>query len=345
MEVINKIPSQKILSKGFKKFKYNILNIALTMLLFPFVIFYSKKYIKVFLSFCFEYQRSGTVLINDQLINFNSFDYYYQDCVTKNLVDCSCYVDFDKENYQEIIIKNNQNQEISCLTVVHKDHSRKWVIGLHGWTENKYLALRLVSWFYSQGYNVLTFDSVAHGQTYGQYSDIGFSTAKDLLSIIKWLKTNYQVDSLGLIGNSMGASTAYYYSLNYSSQENINWVIADSGFANLLVQYRFVMQYRYCKPWWLISFGLSKAYWKFTNSKIKDYNLLAKQKSQVPSLLIHGQKDTFVPFFMSQEILQKHGNKNFDYLFLDDINHIETLSKSHQQYITKISKFVSKYEN
>lgn len=350
MTVINVPVNQKTLTNGYQKFCYSFSKILLVVLLFPFVYFYSKKYQKKFLDFCFSYQREGKFKINDtQTIDINSFDYHNYDCHIKELNKYGYPIDWKQENYQEFFIKNDNNQDISCLTVIQKKKSNKWVIGFHGWTENKYLALRLVSWFYEQGYNVLTFDSVAHGKSYGQYSDIGLTCAQDINYVINWIKNNHEVISIGLIGNSMGASTINYYLLNNEQINAINWAIVDCGFINLIVQFRYVMQYRFNKPWWLISNGLAKRYQKFTNSNILKYDLLKKAKAgfKTPTLLIHGKEDTFVPFFMTN-IIHNHqikGHyKNYDYLFLDNIGHVATLPNAYQTYINKIKSFINKYE-
>ncbi|WP_338974567.1 alpha/beta hydrolase [Spiroplasma endosymbiont of Tricholauxania praeusta] len=350
MTVINTSVNQKILLTGYKKFCYSFSKILLVILLFPFVYFYSKKYQKQFLEFCFSYQKEGKFKINnEQTVDINSFNYHQYDCQIKNLNKYGYPIDWKKENYQEFTIKNDNNQNISCLTVIQKKKSDKWVIGFHGWTENKYLALRLVSWFYEEGYNILTFDSVAHGKTDGQYSDIGLTCAENINCLINWIKDNYQVSSIGLIGNSMGTSTINYYLFNYKVTNLINWAITDCGFSNLLVQFRYVMQYRYKKPWWLISNGLTKRYQKFTNTNILEYDLLKKSKTgfQVPTLLIHGKKDNFVPFFMANVIHNyqvKLHYKNYDYLFLENIGHIETLPNAYQTYINKIKSFINTYE-
>ncbi|WP_338978020.1 alpha/beta hydrolase [Spiroplasma endosymbiont of Panzeria rudis] len=147
----------------------------------------------------------------------------------------------------------------------------------------------------------------------------------------------------------MGASTINYYLFNYKVTNLINWAITDCGFSNPLVQFRYVMQYRYKKPWWLISNGLTKRYQKFTNTNILEYDLLKKSKTgfQVPTLLIHGKKDNFVPFFMANVIHNyqvKLHYKNYDYLFLENIGHIETLPNAYQTYINKIKSFINTYE-
>lgn len=351
MPIINSHVQQKILVNGYKKFCYSFSKLLLVILLFPFIYYYSKKYQTQFLEFCFSYQRAGDFKINDkQSIDINSFAYHNYDCQIKDLNKYGYPIDWKQENYQEFTIKNNNNEDISCLTVIQKKLSKKWVIGFHGWTENKYLALRLVSWFYQQNYNILTFDSVAHGKSYGKYSDIGLSAAADINCLINWIKTNYQeVTTIGLIGNSMGAATINYYLLNYAATNVVSWAIADCGFANLLVQFRYVMQYRFQKPWWLISNGIVKRYQQFTNSNIAKYDLLKKSKVtfKIPTLLIHGKKDDFVPFFMSNIIHNyqiKFAGKNYDYLFLDNISHVATLPHAYQDYINKITSFINKYE-
>lgn len=351
MRVVNTVVDRKILNKGYKKFRYSFSKILLTILLFPLVYRNSKKYQKLFFRFCFTYKRNGTIKINDQkVIDVNSFEYHYYDIHEKQLNKYNYPIDFNSQNYQEFIIKNGNNQDISCLSIIHKNPSSKWVIGFHGWTENKYLALRLVSWFYQQGYNVLTFDSMAHGQSYGQYSDIGLTCAQqDVKYLIQWIKDNHQVTNIGLIGNSMGAATINQYLLN-SNSKDISWAIADCGFSSLLVQYRYVMQYRFKKPWWLISYGLAKNYQTFSQTNIKNYDLIkrAKKGFKVPTLLIHGKEDDFVPFFMSDMIhkyQKKYNYKNYDYLFLDNVGHVEALPKAYDDYIDKIKQFINKYEN
>lgn len=109
------------------------------------------------------------------------------------------------------------------------------------------------------------------------------------------------------------------------------------------------MQYRFQKPWWLISNSVTKRYKKFTNTNILKYDLLKKLKTgfKVPTLLIHGKEDDFVPFFMANVIhnYQIEGdNKNYDYLFLDNIGHVGTLPNAYEIYINKLNSFIKKYE-
>ncbi|MGY6172231.1 alpha/beta hydrolase [Candidatus Mycoplasma pogonae] len=350
MRVINKDVPQNVIENGYDKFTYNFWKKLARTLLFPLTIYYSKKYQKQFWEFCFTYPRVGKIPTEDGgEIEYHSFENHYYDVVKKDLTKHGYPIKWENENYQEFVLKNNDGKNISCLTVMQKKLTDKWVIGLHGWTENKFLALRLVTLFYKMGYNVLTFDNYAHGKTYGDYSDTGINSANDLPIIIDYLKQKHGAKVIGMVGNSMGASTINYYLLNNDDGHQISWAIPDCGFISLLVQFRFVMQYRFKKPWWLMDHNLLKSHRELTKSNIFDYDLLQKTATnyKTPILLIHGKGDDFVPFFHANVVHQKQlENKNpyYDYLFLDKINHIETLFKAHDAYEAKIKEFIKKHE-
>ena len=79
-----------------------------------------------------------------------------------------------------------------------------------------------------------------------------------------------------------------------------------------------------------------------------EQNYLFYHEFKIPTLLIHGKKDNFVPFFMTNIIHNyqtKLNYKNYDYLFLNNIGHVETLPNAYQAYINKIESFINKHES
>ncbi|WP_425379643.1 alpha/beta hydrolase [Spiroplasma endosymbiont of Stenodema calcarata] len=351
MKVITKTPSKETLNSGYHKFCFNWWRILLTILLFPLIYFWSKKYVKEFFKFTQTYQRTGLMNVGTVTFDFNSFDGYYQDVIAKQL-DQFDFV-FKPEEIaamQTVTILNRQQAPISAL-YLQNSKSKKWVIGLHGWTENKYLGLRQVFYFYQQGYNILTFDSVAHGLSAGKYTGIGYLNAQNLRDVIQWLQDNYAVEEVGLIGNSMGAACLTKYLIDEGYQNPlVHWAVSDCGFSNLLVQFRYVMQYRCQHPWWLISFGLVKKFKKEVGFNLRKYNLLKQTKrlKDFPMLIFHGEQDDFVPYFMSKEFFNqkvKDEPKGQSQLVsLLNINHVEAISKGHQIYTAAIKAFLTKQE-
>lgn len=313
---------------------------------FPLTLRLSKKYLSEFLKFCSTFQRTGKFRnLAGEECNFNSFALYYDDLQRKNIFHLTTKLKQDV--VREFIIKNRHLQPLSCL-IAEQNQTTKWVIGLHGWTENKFLALRLVDHFWHQGYSILTFDAKGHGLSYGATTDIGYQNAADTKDLIDWLQKHYQVRELGVVGNSMGGATVCSFVGQYGSQySNLKWAIADSAFADLKEQMRYVMQYRYQRSWWLISFGLSKAMTKHLGVNFKDYQLGANFKfcPRVPILFSHGTADTFVPVFMSKKLYQQkikfeQPQVISDIYLPENIEHVRIIADCNSEYRKRISNFI-----
>ncbi|WP_342268708.1 alpha/beta hydrolase [Spiroplasma endosymbiont of Aspidapion aeneum] len=324
------------------KYKYNFFLVVKNIFILPKIYKRSKIGVKKWLDYCFNYQRIG---VDKNNIDINSLDYFYNDW--KNIKNIVSKPVFNRENIDEIIIKGELGN-ISAIIGLN-ENTTKWVIGLHGWTENKYLGLRLLNDFYKKGYNILSFDSFAHGLTYGNKTDIGYSTVKILDNIIKYIKDKFFASSIGLIGNSMGASTAILYIQNGLERKNINWVVADCGFADLLIQMRYKIQENEETNWPLISIGLCNKFKKETNTNIKKYSLIKKMKkiSKVPILFIHPLGDTFINYEHSLWMYNckiKYEKQIESKIWMPlGSEHVLAISTYQNQYFKKIEEFIDKF--
>ncbi|AHI52531.1 alpha/beta hydrolase [Spiroplasma culicicola] len=325
-----------------KKYKYNIAILFLIILLFPWIYFRSKKAFKTFSSFCYSYPREGLV----DGVEFNSIDTFYNDIKNKNMKPSKITI----TDLTEQVIYDKQNRQISCLKLVNKT-SNKWVIGLHGWTENKYLALRLVEHYWLNGYNVLTFDSFAHGKTYGQKTDIGLSTIKIIDTLIEHLFDQYEVKSIGLIGNSMGASTSVLYGQKGLYKNQIKWIIADCGFDNIIYQYRhYVSQNIVKQKWWTCTLFFGLKFNRQTKTKQTRYDVVKDiKKSKMAHYFIHGLNDTFIPYSMSERMYRqkiKGEQEIYSKLWLTPgSEHVNSIVDHTNEYIKNTLLFSNESEN
>ncbi|WP_167373338.1 alpha/beta hydrolase [Mesoplasma tabanidae] len=326
------------------KYKYSAKTILLTFLQFKKIKKNSHSHFLDYKKFCYAYHRDG---FNEKGIKINSLDLYYEDLKNKGLNYLNDTFVYDQ--IEEISVCNEKGK-ISCL-VARKKEQKKWVIGLHGWTENKYLALRLVHHFWKQGYNVLTFDSFAHGLSYGEKTDIGYSSVKMLEDIIVYLKNTEQAESIGLIGNSMGASTSLLFIQKSKMRSLVNWVIADCGFSNIKHQYRYYIENNlYYIEWWKIGFLFTHKFSKETKTPQRKYNLLKNMSKakDIPVLFIHSKGDTFIPFEMSELMYNK--KIKFEKVIKSEIwvpdgsEHVNTIVTYNEEYISKSINFARKWE-
>ncbi|ATZ16742.1 hydrolase [Williamsoniiplasma luminosum] len=306
-----------------KKYKYNWWRILLLVITFPFSILIGIIFKTKFLQFCFEYNRESDI------------QEFLEDLKKKNM-----QLEIPIDLIETFDIKTDKGN-ISTLKLMH-ENSDKWVIGLHGWTENKFLALRLVMHIYNMGYNVITFDSFAHGQSYGEKTDVGYSAIPLLDQVIKYLKKNYQPKEIGLIGNSMGASTAILYGEIGAYTSDIKWVIADCGFSNLNDQFNWKMEQMYKINWIFLNMFIPCGFKKITGLDPRQFDLLEKIYYDIPTMFIHSTTDSFVPYLMSQKMFEKRNNPNDILWTPTGPDHVKVIADLNHEYKEKTKKFINK---
>ncbi len=83
---------------------------------------------------------------------------------------------------------------------------------------------------HNAGFNVFMFDFRAHGRSEGQFVSFGMYEKEDLLGALDYLVEDRHIESVGVIGYSMGAATAL---ITAALSERICSVVVDSPFGRL----------------------------------------------------------------------------------------------------------------
>ena len=118
-------------------------------------------------------------------------------------------------------------------------NSKKWVILLHGNTGNGKSIFNSIGDIYTEnGYNVLAPDLRASGLS-GGISSWGYVDSLDVYDWVKWLNSNYDVDTLVIHGVSLGAAvglqltTSPDYSDALRNKYHFKGLVDDSGYTSL----------------------------------------------------------------------------------------------------------------
>jgi fermentation-respiration switch protein FrsA (DUF1100 family) len=80
------------------------------------------------------------------------------------------------------------------------DAGTKTVLVCHGLAGHKSTPLPLVRWMISAGYNVMTFDFRAHGESDGQFTSMGALEQRDVLGAVRWIRENHPEQSHRIVG-------------------------------------------------------------------------------------------------------------------------------------------------
>ena len=170
---------------------------------------------------------------------------------------------------------------------------RGLIVYLHGVADNRRSGVGLARRFVPKGYDVLAYDSRAHGESEGRDCTYGFYEKRDLPRALDAVRADRAV----LFGASLGAAVALQAA---PDEPRVRGVIAQSSFSDLEIVIR------------------ERAPWIATRAEVDEALAIAEKRGHfkvagvspreaaarihVPVLLIHGLEDRETPTAHSQKI-------------------------------------------
>lgn len=213
------------------------------------------------------------------------------------------------------------------------------IIFAHGYRgnrlEKKLPALKLAKDLTENGFHVLMFDFRSCGESSGHVASIGLYEQEDLLSAIAWVKVNHP-SSIGLIGFSMGASTAL---LAAARAPEVVGVVADSPFDELST-YLTEKFYVWTK---LPSFPFTPLTLAFIRmhvgsaKKVSPIKALKKIHPR-PVLLIHGDQDYSIPYENSMRLHEAY-KEHSELWTVSNADHVQGYRLNREEYTRRVVQF------
>ena len=181
--------------------------------------------------------------------------------------------------------------------------SHVWIVCIHGFSGNGLKLGVAARHWHEKGYNVLLPDLRGSGLSEGDYYGMGWLDRHD---IIQWMnETILRIDPQAQIilhGVSMGAATVMM-TTGEKLPENVCAAIEDCGYTSVWEEFTIQLKKVFGLPQFPIMHianGMAK---RRAGYSFKEASSLAQvKKSRTPTLFIHGDADTFVPFFMLDEV-------------------------------------------
>lgn len=237
------------------------------------------------------------------------------------------------------------NKYGECLhSIFYKNEgSHMYAISCHGFTgdpsQNNIYAKR----FYEMGYNVLLPYLRGHGKSEHYYCTMGWLDRFDIIDWINYIIEKDREAEIVLHGASMGAVTV----MNATGEnlpKNVICCIEDCGFTSLWEQYTFQLK-------GLFKFSPEPVLKLFnpviknkTGFDIKDNSPLEQvKKSKTPTLFIHGDKDSTVPFWMNYHLYQ-NARCEKERLVVEGATHAAAGYVYPEIYWNAITKFINKHK-
>jgi alpha-beta hydrolase superfamily lysophospholipase len=214
------------------------------------------------------------------------------------------------------------------------------IIYLHGVGDNKISGLLLAKVFHKNNFNVMLYDSRAHGESGGKYCTYGYYEKHDVQIAIYEALKKFPKCKIGVFGTSMGAAVALQAA---SIEPRISAVVAEASFATLR-QITVDYQKRLLRlPWHFlrnIAMKRSEIIAHFKHREVSPID--AVKNIHVPILFIHGKDDTFIKYQYSEE-LYAAANEPKELCLIEKAHHSDVHEIGRAEYETRIVTFFERY--
>ena len=248
---------------------------------------------------------------------------------------------FRRHTYKDVFTFNKYSE---CLhaTFYENEGSDVYAISCHGFTGDPSQNSIYTKHFYEMGFNVLLPYLRGHGKSEHSHCTMGWMDRLDIIDWISFIIKKNPNAKIILHGASMGAATVMN-ATGESLPENVKCCIEDCGFTNLWDLYTVQISAATKIPAKLILALVNPAFKVKLGFDIKDASPLNQvRKSKTPTLFIHSDKDTVVPFGMNYPLYAAAGCEK-ERLIVEGATHCAAGYLFPEIYWSKITEFINKY--
>ena len=218
------------------------------------------------------------------------------------------------------------------------------VILLHGYASDGSSMAELAQFYREKlGFHVLIPDARGHGRSDGEYRFLLTDDAKDVVSWVYFIHQRVGNDaSIVLHGLSMGAAAAMM-APDYGLPDTVRCIVSESGFASMEGILCYQLERIYKLPVWPI---LPVAEWHCRRLTGRDLKAMRPLQSvhdhDVPLMVIHGERDTFVPPYMAKQLYDSASGDR-ELLMVRLAGHAHCMNQAPVLYQNRLIAFLSIY--
>ncbi len=230
---------------------------------------------------------------------------------------------------------------LHATSITQEDQSHRWVICMHGYGFYGTQILEVAKRFYQQGFNCVLPDMRAHGESEGSYSTLGWKEQDDLIQWIDWILKKDSQAEIVLHGMSIGAN-AILNVTGHSLPSNVKCAISDCAFSSVKNLLKYQISQYLKLPLNILIPGIDLLAKIKCGFNLNEASTLAQvRKSETPTLFIHGESDSFVPFQMMFDLFYEC-NARKDIISFSQARHADAFLN--EGYFEKIFEFINESE-
>lgn len=250
----------------------------------------------------------------------------------------------ERQQMETHTIINRRGQKLTGYYIPPKGDSNVVVFFCHGFKGNGKQDICLFGERYTEdfGYGIFSVDHTGSGASEGRYAGFSYLESQDGVEWLHYLNTVMPCRQFILHGGSMGGATILRMTGEPDLPENVKFAIDDCGFTSAWDEFSYELRRTHAPLHPMIdlfnAFNIRRAGYDIREASAID----AVRRSHTPTLIIHGEKDAFVPAYMAQELYDACAAEK-ELVIVKDATHELSAIYDPELYYGKIREFADKY--
>lgn len=246
--------------------------------------------------------------------------------------------------YDKVFWVNPRGQELVGRMYSCQPETNRYVLFNHGYNYPWIGALKYIPMFLEKGFNVFVPDYQAEGESQGKYITFGYWECQDSIGWLDEIEKHALLNGfdhaeIGVMGESMGGVVALMMASQLNSR--LKFCISDCPFSNWdsIIKYCCKTVYRFPAEPFL---PLVRVFVKWlSGADMKQVDTKKAAPSiKIPTLIIHGSADKFVPATMSREIIDE--NPSIQYFIQEGAGHGSSITTDETAYRQTVYQFLKR---
>ncbi len=244
---------------------------------------------------------------------------------------------------EKLAIKSSNYDKILHADFIFPENpSDVYVIVIHGYTSSPAGMGMYAKKYHELGYNVITPSLNGHADSESSAITMGWKDRLDVIDWINFVVENYPESKIVLHGESMGSATTMM-ATGEDLPDNVKVAVADCGYTSVwdIFSNKIKNNFKMHEFPTLYSANLvNKMYSGFDFKEASAVEQL--KKSKTPTIFIHGDKDTFVPYEMLDKVYDACASEK-EKVTIPDSPHARNACVNPELYWNSIINFINKY--
>ncbi len=253
----------------------------------------------------------------------------------KDHYDFSFYDGLEKTDYT---VTSYDGYVLHAEFLKNPEPSTKYVIISHGYTDNRYGALKYAPAYLELGYNIVVYDLRGHGENEPTFTTYGIREGQDLDYLIKDTRERYtDITELGIHGESLGAATTVTC-LKY--KPDIDFAVADCGFSDIENVLKGLYK-SFHVPTVVVDLADVGSRLRY-HYAIKDMRPIdSLDDNEIPVLFIHGSNDDFIVPKNSEDMYKRTKGRT-EFHTIPGATHANSVLTEPDMYKDIVKEFLEK---